>query len=33
LPGALVAEQQLRRIIGNRDLATLAVAIKRHSIC
>jgi hypothetical protein len=29
----LTPEQQLRRIIGNRDVATLAVAIKRHSIC
>jgi transposase-like protein len=30
--GMLVAEQQFRRIIGYRDLATLVVAIERHSI-
>jgi hypothetical protein len=28
----LVAEQQFRRIIGYRDLATLVVAIERQSI-
>jgi hypothetical protein len=28
----LVAEQQFRRVIGYRDLATLVVAIERHSI-
>jgi putative transposase len=30
--GMLVAEQQFRRIIGYRDLATLVVTIERHSI-
>ena len=30
--GMLVAEQQFRRVIGYRDLATLVVAIERHSI-
>jgi putative transposase len=30
--GMLVAEQQFRRIIGDRDLATLVVAIERHCI-
>ena len=29
--GMLVAEQQFRRIIGYRDLATLVVAIERHA--
>src|SRR6266568_2961331 len=29
--GMLVAEQQLRRIIGYRDLATLVIAIERHA--
>ena len=28
--GMLVAEQQFRRIIGYRDLATLVIAIERH---
>ena len=27
----LVAEQQFRRIIGYRDLATLVIAIERHA--
>lgn len=27
-----VAEQQLRRIIGYRDLATLVIAIERHTL-
>jgi putative transposase len=30
--GMLVAEQQFRRIIGYRDLATLVIAIQRHTI-
>jgi len=30
--GMLVAEQQFRRIIAYRDLATVVVAIERHSI-
>ena len=30
--GMLVAEQQFRRIIGYRDLATLVVAIERHAL-
>jgi putative transposase len=30
--GMLVAEQQFRRIIGYRDLATLVVAVERHAI-
>jgi putative transposase len=30
--GMLVAEQQFRRIIGHRDLATLVIAIERHAI-
>lgn len=30
--GMLVAEEQFRRIIGYRDLATLVVAIERHTI-
>jgi putative transposase len=30
--GMLVAEQQFRRIIGCRDLATLVVAIERHAL-
>jgi len=30
--GMLVAEQQFRRIIGYRDLATLVLAIERHAI-
>jgi putative transposase len=30
--GMLVAEQQFRRIIGYRDLATLVIAIERHTI-
>jgi transposase-like protein len=30
--GMLVAEQQFRRIIGYRDLATLVIAIERHHI-
>jgi putative transposase len=30
--GMLVAEQQFRRIIGYRDLATLVIAIERHAI-
>ena len=29
--GMLVAEQQFRRIIGYRDLATLVIAIERHT--
>ena len=29
--GMLVAEQQFRRIIGYRDLATLVIAIERHA--
>ena len=28
----LVAEQQFRRIIGYRDLATLVIAIERHAM-
>src|SRR5215211_5433417 len=30
--GMLVAEQQFRRIIGYRELATLVIAIERHTI-
>ena len=30
--GMLVAEQQFRRIIGYRHLATLVIAIERHAI-
>ncbi len=30
--GMLVAEQQLRRIIGYRDLATLVIAVERHAM-
>ena len=30
--GMLVAEQQFRRIIGYRDLATLIIAIERHAL-
>jgi putative transposase len=30
--GMLVAEQQFRKIIGYRDLATLVIAIERHTI-
>jgi putative transposase len=30
--GMLVAEQQFRRIIGYRDLATLLIAIERHAL-
>ena len=30
--GMLVAEQQFRRIIGHRDLATLVIAIERHTL-
>ena len=30
--GMLVAEQQFRRIIGYRDLATLVIAIERHHL-
>jgi hypothetical protein len=30
--GILVAEQQLRRIIGYRDLAKLVIAIERHAV-
>ena len=30
--GMLVAEQQFRRIIGYRDLATLLIAVERHAI-
>ncbi len=30
--GMLVAEQQFRRIIGYKDLATLVIAIERHAI-
>jgi transposase-like protein len=30
--GMLVAEQQFRRIIGYRDLATLVIAIERHAM-
>ncbi len=30
--GMLVAEQQFRRIIGYRDLATLVIAVERHAI-
>jgi hypothetical protein len=29
--GMIVAERQLRRIIGYRDLATLVIAIERHA--
>jgi hypothetical protein len=28
----LVAEQQFRRIIGCRDLATLVIAVERHAL-
>jgi putative transposase len=30
--GMLVAEQQFRRIVGYRDLATLVIAIERHAL-
>jgi len=30
--GMLAAEQQFRRIIGYRDLATLVIAIERHAL-
>jgi putative transposase len=30
--GMLVAEQQFRRVIGYRDLATLVIAIERHAL-
>jgi putative transposase len=30
--GMLVAEQQFRRIIGYRELATLVIAIERHAL-
>jgi hypothetical protein len=30
--GMLAAEQQFRRIIGYRDLATLVIAVERHAI-
>jgi hypothetical protein len=30
--GMLVAEQQFRRIIGYRDLATLVIAIERRTL-
>jgi hypothetical protein len=30
--GILEAEQQFRRIIGYRELATLVVAIERHAL-
>jgi hypothetical protein len=30
--GMLVAEQQFRRIIGDKDLAKLVIAIERHAI-
>jgi putative transposase len=30
--GMLIAEQQFRRIIGNRDLATLVIAIEHHAL-
>jgi hypothetical protein len=30
--GMLVAEQQFRRIIGYRALATLVIAIERHAL-
>ena len=30
--GMLVAEQQFRKIIGYRDLATLVIAIERHHL-
>jgi putative transposase len=30
--GMLVAEQQFRRIIGYRDLATLVIAVERHDL-
>jgi putative transposase len=30
--GMLVAEQQFRRIIGYRDLATLVIAVERHAV-
>jgi putative transposase len=30
--GMLVAEQQFRRIIGYRNLATLVIAVERHTI-
>ena len=30
--GMLVAEQQFRRIIGYRDLATFVIAIERHTL-
>ena len=29
--GMLVAEQQFRRIIGYRNLATLVIAVERHA--
>ena len=28
----LVAEQQFRKIIGYRDLATLVIAVERHAL-
>jgi hypothetical protein len=30
--GMLEAEKQFRRIIGHRDLATLVIAIERHTL-
>ena len=30
--GMLVAEQEFRRIIGYRDLATLVIAVERHAL-
>jgi hypothetical protein len=30
--GMLLAEQQFRRIIGYRDLATLVIAVERHAL-
>jgi putative transposase len=30
--GMLAAEEQFRRIIGYRDLATLAIAVERHAL-
>ena len=30
--GMLVAEQQFRKIIGYRDLATLVIAVERHAL-
>jgi putative transposase len=30
--GMLIAEQQFRKIIGYRDLATLVIAVERHAL-